>query len=222
MIIIGIGKKHLLTQPLDDKCPKCDSSNSLTMEVSVDVFFIFIIPFCALAKRIFVKCSNCDFNSNLYFLGQSFKDKYKQLKPSIQTPKHFYIGSILALLLIVFFTFRIIEKDKRTEEYIYTPKVGDIYEVKTEYNWYSLLTIVNVIDDSVFVCFHKYETESRYDLKDLNRERDFDTDIELFLKDELISLYNEGVVLSVERGPPIIPYVQIDSVESRSAKPTAK
>jgi len=211
MIIFGVKEKHLLTEPLNDKCPKCDSDNSLTMEVSVDCFDIFWIPFCALAKRISVKCSQCDFNSNLYFLNQHFKEKYEKLKPSIQTPKYLFTGSVLALLAIVFLVFRGIEKDKRTEEYIHTPMVGDIYEVKSVNNRYSLNMIVKVIGDSVFMCLHKYETDRKYDLKDFDRAKDFGEDIYLYFKDELIKLYKQGLVLSVERGPAIIPYEQYQS-----------
>ena len=218
MILFGVGQKHLLTEPLNDKCPKCDSDNSLSMEVSVDCFDIFWIPFFPLAKRVFVKCSNCDFNKNLYFLNQHFKDKYKQLKPSISTPRYLYTGAVLALLLIVFLIFRGIAKDKKTKEFVYSPMVGDIYEVKSSNDRYSLNRIVEIIGDSVFVCFHKYETDRKYDLKDFDREGGFDEDIYLYFKDELISLYLDGYVLSVERGPALIPYEQYES-ELQKSKP---
>lgn len=242
MIIYGVGKKHLLTESLDGKCPKCNSDDSISMEVSAKYFHIFWIPFATYGKKVFVICLKCRFNWDLDFLPQQFKEQYAQIKSSIHTPRYLFTGLVLTLLIIVFFIFRGIEKDKRTEEYIYTPKAGDIYEIKTEDNWYTLLTIVNVIDDSVFVCYHKYEIDRKYDLKDLNREKDFDAEIYFYFKDELINLYNEGNVLSVERGPAIIPddqyqydfkkgeaervedesYIQIDSIKSRPAKPAAK
>ena len=106
MIIFGTGQKHLLTEPLNGKCPKCDSDDSISMEVSAKYFHIFWIPFVTYGKKIYVICLKCGFNWDFDFLPQQFKEQYAQIKSSIHTPRYLFAGLVLTLLAMVFFIFR--------------------------------------------------------------------------------------------------------------------
>jgi hypothetical protein len=199
MLIFGVGEKELLSKPINICCQNCKSENTSKIKVAVNYFDLFWIPIFPLNKKVRIICSACNFQNDLASLPEEFKDKADKLKNSIKNPKWLFAGTFLIILAAMFFTFQGIRK-AGIEEMINAPKAGDIYEIITVNNYYSLLAIVKVSGDSIFVCFHNYEYGNKAGLTELHKTKDFDRQAYLYFKDELIYNFRDGLILNVIRG----------------------
>ncbi|HEX9253001.1 MAG TPA: zinc-ribbon domain-containing protein [Ignavibacteriaceae bacterium] len=199
MLILGVQEKQLLSKPINVYCPNCKSENTSKIKVAVNYFNLFWIPVFPFNKKVKVDCSACNFQTDLDGMPEEFKDKIDKLKNSIKTPKWLFTGTLLIILAAMFFTFESIRK-AGIEKLINAPMAGDVYEIKTQDNYYSLLAIVKVSGDSVFVCFHNYQYENRAGLTELHKTNDFNKQAYLYYKDELIYNFRDGLILNIIRG----------------------
>jgi hypothetical protein len=88
--------------------------------------------------------------------------------------------------------------DKKNAELMLQPQSGDIYEMATENDHYTLLKVGRVQGDSVFVHINEYEANKRSDLSQL-REEPFSPEEIRFTKQTLRVMLKEGKILNVER-----------------------
>jgi len=199
MIIYGIGGKKLLTEQLTEKCPQCGSDDSFEITIAARYFHIFWIPFFPVGKKSEAYCKKCGFVSEIPSPSEQINAKSTELESRLRAPIYLFTGLVLVLLVIVFIIFRGIEKNKRTDEYVHFPKVGDIYEIKTFDDYYSLLRIEEVFDDSVYVCFHGFEVDRKSGLKELKTKKGWSLERYVYRKSELLQMYEEGYIISIDR-----------------------
>lgn len=203
MIIYGTGGKKLLTEQLNDNCPQCESDNSLEITIAAKYFHVFWIPFFPIGKTSAVYCEKCGYTSEIPSTSEQINAKSEELESKLSAPAYLSSGLVITLLVIIFFVFRGIEKNKGTEEYIYNPMAGDIYEIKTINDSYSLLRIEAVFNDSVYLCFHEIEVEDKSDLTELKTKKRWMKERFVYLKPELVQKYEEGYILSINRNDKI-------------------
>ena len=92
-------------------------------------------------------------------------------------------------------------KDEENAIRILKPQIGDVYEIKTKGNQYTLLKIEYVFSDSVYVRFNIYETNKTTGLDKLKRNGDnaYTKEIYGFSKAELRKMFNDGNIIDIDR-----------------------
>ena len=106
--------------------------------------------------------------------------------------------------MAVFVTFGFINEKKNDEKnsrLVLTPQTGDIFEIKTGQNQYTLYKIDYVQGDSVFIRINNYETNKVTGLDDLKRkgENAYSEDVFSVTKTQLKEMFDKGDVIDIER-----------------------
>jgi hypothetical protein len=88
--------------------------------------------------------------------------------------------------------------DKKNVQLVLQPQAGDIYEMATENEHYTLLKVGRVQGDSVFVHINEYEAGKKSGLSQLRGEP-FSPEEIAFTKQTIRVMLKEGKILDVER-----------------------
>lgn len=88
--------------------------------------------------------------------------------------------------------------DKRNAQLVLQPQAGDIYEMATENDHYTLLKVGRVQGDSVFVHINEYEANKKSGLSQLRGEP-FSPEEIAFTKQTIRVMLKEGKILDVDR-----------------------
>ena len=90
------------------------------------------------------------------------------------------------------------EKDERNAKFIASPRSGDIFEIKTSNNQYTLYKVTLVQGDSVFVAPSNYETNKKTGLADL-KKKEFSAELMGFSLGDLKRMLEEDEIVDVDR-----------------------
>lgn len=168
-MLIFFGTRGSTLPPIStgQDCPACGGQHSISVIPYQRYFHIFWIPVLPIGKSFNPVCASCGAIFHPMKL-QVTMDVKKQAK----TPLWTYIGLILIGVLIGFVAITGMitstSNKKLAKEYINTPQVGDVYEIK-ENKKYSLLKVDKVSADSIYFRHHEYETNRNSKLKDLKK-----------------------------------------------------
>jgi len=88
--------------------------------------------------------------------------------------------------------------DKKNVQLVLQPQAGDIYEMATENDHYTLLKVGRVQGDSVFVHINEYEANKKSGLSQLRGEP-FSPEEIIFTKQTIRVMLKEGKILDVDR-----------------------
>lgn len=198
-ILYGLREVNLTTTPMEEICPECNSENSLQLIINQSYFHLFWIPLFPTTKEASVECSLCSWQSKVSDAPVEIKQNYELVKHNFSAARYLFSGSVIAILLIVFFVFRGMEKNKLKDEYVSEPMPGDIYEIVTDINEYSLCKVVEVTNDSVYIIFNDYYTDNKSGLSELHKDEYYDSVAYGFTRIEIINRNKDGYILSVER-----------------------
>jgi hypothetical protein len=124
------------------------------------------------------------------------------MKANIKKPYWQYIGLVLFTIFILSIILSKQEDNKQDKLYLAKPEVGDIYEIRTLTNQYTLYKVDAVQTDSVFVLVNEYETNKLTGLKkiEMNSPSSFIQDTVLgFSFKELVNMKEKGTINKVRR-----------------------
>ncbi len=205
MAFLGIGRKKLSTEAIGSKCPSCGSDEMMMVDIYARYFALLWIPVFPLGKEAQVTCPKCGHKPEMHTLPASFFLETEQMKSILSSPGYLFTGSVLILLAAVFIAFRLISGISNTdtntlESYLNSPEPGDVYEIKTDEGNYSLLKIVDVKGDSVYVRFHNDEIENESDLTSLKNGGGYSRELYAFSLEHMKINYEDGLILNIERG----------------------
>jgi hypothetical protein len=198
MIIYGSNSKELAKEVLTDKCQNCGTQNSIDMYVFQKYAHIFWIPFFPMGKTGLSQCDHCKQILKLKEMPATLTASYDNLKAQTKTPIWMFSGLALVAVLITIGVINENKKNEKNAQLILTPKSGDIFEVKTKDNQYTLYKVDQVEGDSVFIQPNNYEVNKISGLDDL-KKKDYSNDTYGFSKSELKEMLNKGEILDIER-----------------------
>lgn len=198
MIIYGSRSKELAKEILMDKCQSCGKSNSIDMHVFQKYAHVFWIPFFPLGKTGVSQCDHCKQVLKLKEMPASLKASYENLKSQAKTPIWMFSGLALIAVLVTLVTINEKKKGEKNAQLILAPKVGDIFEIKTKDNHYTLYKVDQVQGDSVFVQPNNYEVNKMTGLNDL-KMKEYSSDIYGLSKADLKKMLEEGEILDIDR-----------------------
>ncbi len=201
MIIYGTKGEKLAQEIIATTCPNCGEQNSIQMYVFQKYAHLFWIPFFPMRKTGSSHCNQCSQVLKLEDMPPSLMAPYHILKAKTRTPIWMFSGLAIVLLLIIIGVVSDIKKDEKNAKLILTPQIGDIFEIKTKNNQYTLLKIEYVFGDSVYVRFNLYETDKISGINKLQRNGDnaYTQEIYGFSKAELKKMFDDGNILDIER-----------------------
>ncbi len=201
MIVYGQKAKVLATETLTEKCPNCGAIASVQLSVVQKYVHVFWIPCIPLGKTGISQCGNCKQVLKLKSMPQSFKDAYDAFKAQAKTPVYMYSGLGLIVLLFAWATYHGQQNAKQYALLITAPQKGDIFEIKTNENKYTLYKVDAVVGDTVFVRPNNFETSEESGLSDLKQKGDtsFGEETQPILKPALKTMLEKGDIVGVER-----------------------
>ena len=198
MIIYGSKSKELAREILTDKCSNCGTQNAIDMHVFQKYAHIFWIPFFPIGKTGISQCDHCKQVLKLKEMPATLRESYGSMQAQTKTPVWMFSGLAILAVLITIGIISDQKKDERNAQLIVTPQVGDIFEVKTTDNNYTLYRIDQVQGDSVFIQPSSYEVNKASGLNDLKR-KEYSGEVYAFSKSELKEMLSKGEILDIER-----------------------
>jgi len=198
MIIYGSKSKELAKEILTDKCQNCGTQNSIDMHVFQKYAHVFWIPFFPMGKTGLSQCDHCKQVLKLKEMPPALTASYDNLKAQTKTPIWMFSGLALVAALIIIGVISDNKKDEKNAQLILTPQVGDIFEVKTKDNQYTLYKVDEVQGDSVFIQSSNFEVNKVTGLDDL-KKKEYSDDVYGFSKTELKEMLNKGEILDIDR-----------------------
>ena len=198
MIVYGTKSKELAKEILTEKCPNCGTQNSTDLHVFQKYAHVFWIPFFPMGKTGVSQCNHCKQVLKLKDMPSSMKTSYETLKAQTKTPVWTFSGLALVAVIIAIGVMADKKKDERNAGLILTPQGGDIFEIKTRGNQYTLYKVDQVQGDTVFVKVSNYETNKESALSDL-KKKDYSEGVLGFSKAELKQMLDNGDIVDIDR-----------------------
>ena len=201
MLIYGTKSKQLTKEVLIDKCQSCGKQHSIDMHVFQKYAHVFWIPFFPLGKTGVSQCDHCKQVLKLKEMPDSLRSSYETLKAQTKTPVWMFSGIALIAVLITVGVISSRENDKLNQQYIAAPIIGDLFEVKSRGDQYTLYKVEQVRGDSVFVSMNEYLANKPSGLKDLKSKGDasFSEEVVGYSKAELKKMLDSGEIMDIDR-----------------------
>jgi len=201
-MIIGMRSKVLAKVPLNNNtCNRCEKRFVLELVVLQDYAHFFFIPFIPAGKSGAIRCTNCGLEISNHDLSPADELTYKELKKETTTP--IWTFSFVCVLLCLLVIPLLLVKNKpyvesKLEGMIRRPKVGDVYQVKWEEQYYSWFKIDSLSQDSVWLLTNSTSTPIKAGLSAI-REEPYDSLPMILNRNDLKLLYVEHQVIDISR-----------------------
>jgi hypothetical protein len=198
MIIYGRKGKILAKEAVTDKCPNCQTQNSIDMYIVQDYAHVFWIPLIPIGKTGVSQCGQCKGVLKLREMPLYLMKTYETVKAKTKTPIWMFLGLAMIAVFIIVNVIDSRKKDQNNSTFITAPKAGDIFEVKTKDNQYTLFKTVWVVGDSVYVNVSKYTSDQSTGLATM-KNKEYSESVYALSKKELKEMFDKGNILGVDR-----------------------
>jgi hypothetical protein len=196
------GLRSTKGKPIEAKevCPSCGKEHTVYVYPYYEYFHIFWIPIFPVSKQIVVACVSCDkvFNVNK-------KDLNKDIKSQMKTPKWHFIGLVFMLIFFSYIVYWLSSGQKEAvanmSYYIENPQVGDVYEVQSGYEEYTLMKVAAVKNDTIFLRRNKYVVDNYRGIDKLRESYidSFNLETDLYTKTEMKEKAEANVLRKITR-----------------------
>jgi hypothetical protein len=201
MIFYGTRAKAMATEVITDKCPNCGTQGSVQIHVFQQYAHIFWIPVFPTVKKGVSECSHCKQVLKQKEMPSELQLAFKNIKSTIKAPVWMFSGLVILVALIAFTIVDTKNKKEANTKLIANPLPGDILEVKTNGNNYTLFKIDEIQGDSVILRANKYEVDKEsgiYKLK-IKGDSSYAEEQLLYNKKELKTMFDKGDILDIDR-----------------------
>lgn len=90
-------------------------------------------------------------------------------------------------------------KKGKEKTYIENPKVGDVYEMKIENDYYSTSKVISLRNDSIFVTNNNLKTDKVEGISEIDIERNYGIFKDVYSKKKLERLFVQDTIITVNR-----------------------
>lgn len=198
LYLIGHKSIPLKQVTISEKCICCESINSVTVTVYQKYVFFFWIPFLPAGKTGISECAYCKQVLAEKAMTENVHAAYQQLKATTCIPIWMYSGAVLFILLFAYWQYQDMQQKQASAKMVLAPKVGDILEVKTKDQQYTLSKIIDVKNDSIFLVSSNYQSSDASGLASL-KDSSYTSDVSYISKNNLKDLFDKGDILKVDR-----------------------
>lgn len=200
MIFYGTKGHHLKSEKISNiECSYCKKQTSHTVSIFAKYAYLYWIPFFPMGKKAISECDNCKQTLALKDMNEQLKQAYyNKVKPHVKTPIWHWSGLAIVAAIIAFSVYLANQHKKDALIFINEPQTGDVYEYKPN-DFYSLLKVVSVSQDSVFVISNNYEIERKSKLHKIDKTSNYTTAPYGISKEEIKQQYASKKILDVDR-----------------------
>ncbi len=199
MIFYGTKGAHLKSEKVSGvKCSYCEQQSSHTVSIFSKYAYLYWIPIFPLGKKGVSECDNCKRTLEPSDMSEQLKLACKNVKNDTKTPIWHWSGLAIIAALIGFVIYSSSQHKKDAIVFINEPKKDDVYEYKPG-DYYSLLKVASVSQDSVFVISNNYEIERQSKLYKIDKESNYTTEPYSISREEIKELYASQKILDVNR-----------------------
>src|SRR5882672_1182143 len=156
MIIYGVRSTQLAKEIIADKCSGCGTQNSIELYVFQKYAHVFWIPLFPVGKTVVSQCDHCKQVLKQKEMPSSLLSTYESIKSQTKTPIWTFSGLAVIAILITIGVVNDQKNDQENAQLILAPKPGDIFEIKTRENQYTIYKVDEVQGDSVFIRINEY------------------------------------------------------------------
>ena len=199
MIFYGSNSSHLKTKLTRQiPCANCNDSAKFNVEVYGKYAHLYWIPIFPIGKTGGAVCSNCNTVFEPKQMDHNLKIEYQNVKEEAKTPIKHFSALFLIVLIIGGLAFSSFLDNKNSEKYIANPMVNDLYEFKTEANYYSTMKI-STISDSIYFRFNEYETNKKSGISEIDIPKNYEDEEFGYTTEELQGLFKDNIIYEVKR-----------------------
>ena len=201
MIVYGSRSKQLAKEITTEKCANCDTHSSIEMYVFQRYAHVFWIPLFPVGKTIATQCNHCKQVLKQKEMSSSLKQVAYNLKSTAKTPIWMFSGLALLAILITSAVISDNKKKERNALLITAPQSGDVFEVRTEDNQYTLFKVEDVQADTVLVLVNNYQTNKSSGLSEIKSkgEKAYSDEIYTIARKDLKDMFDKGKILDINR-----------------------
>lgn len=182
---------------LNEKCPKCETADSLQFSIYKRYVHVTLIPLFLVGKSVFINCIHCNENFDYEDLPENAQFKLRNEK--LENSFWMFSGSIIILLFIANSLNNYINDQNETETLIKTPHVGDIYNLKFSNGYYSTMKIDKINADSIYTTHNDFNAYLPYEVDDLDKAENYSNKKISYSKKELLQLYKNDEIIKIRR-----------------------
>ncbi|MDR7212174.1 zinc-ribbon domain-containing protein [Flavobacterium piscis] len=187
-------------QIINVDCPNCNTNVSMTYSIFGKYGHLYWIPFFPIKKLTFAECNSCKKTFEKTELSSSIQQKLEREKEknNVKTPIWMFSGLFLiaGIFVLIFYTSH--QTDVNSENFIKSPKVGDIYFINSAERHYSTMKVDQVSKDSLVVFMNDMEIDSKTDIDKIDVVENYKKTYSVAKKD-MLKLYKEEKIYEVKR-----------------------
>jgi len=199
MIFYGSKGNHLHSEQVNGiKCSHCEQQTTHTFSVFGRYAHIYWIPLFPMGKKGVSECNHCKITLAPKEMDEPLKLAFKNVNGNTRTPFWHWSGLGLIAILIALLSFTGSQHKKDAVTYINDPKKGDVYEFKAN-EYYSLLKVASVSEDSIFVIANDYEIERQSRLYKIDKSSNYTTTPYGISRERIKELFASKEILDVDR-----------------------
>ena len=200
MIIYGSRAVHLKSSnPLNLKCPNCETQGSVVLSIFRKHAHVFWIPLFPIGKLGVSECQHCKNVLKVKQMPERVKNEYIILKADTKGPIWQYAGLLLIGGLFMWGSYTAKEDKKNELAYLSSPQTGDVYEYEIEYKHYSTLKVTSISTDSVFVTPNNYEIGKKTRMYKIDKPENYAKFSYGISKTKVKEMYESGEIFDINR-----------------------
>lgn len=198
LILIGTRSSNVKNGSLlNEKCPKCETQNSLNFSIYREYVHLTLVPLFPVGKKVFINCNHCNENFDYPDLNKNSQQKLADEK--LKSPILLYLGSFIIVLFLLFSVKEYYENNNETKKLIQNPIQGDVYNLKFNNGYYSNMKIDKVTKDSIYTTQNDFNVYMFYEADDLDKPENYSNRKLNYSKKDIIELFNKGEIIKVKR-----------------------
>jgi hypothetical protein len=201
MIIYGSRSKQLLKETVIEKCAHCGTQN-MDMHIFQRYAHIFWIPFFPIGKIAVSQCNNCKQVLKQKEMPAALQKEINHtLNSKTRTPVWMFSGLVLLAILITSMVIDSNKKNERNAAFISAPLRGDVFEVRTEDNQYTLFKVEEIQGDTVLFLINDFQTNKSSGLREIKSKGDkaYSDEIYTIARKDLKEMFDKGKILDIIR-----------------------
>ena len=202
MIFYGTRAKVLATEVITDKCPNCGTQGSVEIHIAQQYAHVFWIPMVATVKKGVSQCNFCKQVLKYKEMPSNLQTEYNNLKTRVKPPIWMFSGLAILAVFIAFTIVDTKQKAAKNATIIKVPIVGDVFEIKTAENHYTLYKVTAIKGDTVLIIANKYEADKSTALYKIKAKGDSAYSSEepfIYTKAELKTMFDKGEIMDIDR-----------------------
>ncbi|WP_035648370.1 zinc-ribbon domain-containing protein [Flavobacterium sp. ASV13] len=185
-------------QVLNVDCSHCDSKVTMRYSIFEKYAHIYWIPFFPIKKLIFAECNSCKKTFERHELPTPTQQKIDRSKGKVNSPFWMFSGLMIIGAFVLYGFYSSVQTTKDTENFIQSPKIGDVYLINSSTGFYSTMKLDEISKDSLVLLINNMEIDNKEEIGKIDLKENY-VNKKTIAKRELQKLLTENKIYEVVR-----------------------